>query len=161
MRLEFFNSFKWHSSIWLVEFWRQMNLERFLVTWTRCWALHRQWDCQRETHWPLLSQYVRSQNCVGSIKIDISKQTGQISFSNSKPKRGYFHCGDVQISANPRCAIIDVIFVVSNNRPVSIYTIFCGQFRNWVWPFHAISFPKKFKRRKQQWTTKFPSTRSI
>ena len=59
----------------------------------------------------------------GSIKIDISKTTGQISFLNSKP-----------------------IFVVSNNQLVSIYrsnTIFCGQFRNWDWPFHATSFPKK------------------
>ena len=51
-----------------------------------------------------------------------------------------------QVSTNLRCAIIAVIFVVSNNRPVSIYnssTIFCGQFRNWDWPFHAISFSKK------------------
>ena len=71
---EFFNSVKLHFSIWLVEFWRQMNLEMFLATWTRCWALHRhwvqsevvqhqmllQWDRQRETLWPLQSQYARS-----------------------------------------------------------------------------------------------------
>ena len=71
---------------------------------------------------------------------------GQISFSNFKPKRRYYHCGDVQISTNFRFAIIAVIFVVSNNRPVSIYnssTILCGQFRKWDWPFHAISFSTK------------------
>ena len=84
---------KWHFSIWLVEFWRQMNLEMFVVAWTLC-----------------------------------------------RP------CVDVQISTNLRCAIIAVIFVVSNNRPVSIYnssTISCGQFRNWDWPFRAIKFSKK------------------
>ena len=35
--------FKLHFSIWLVEFWRQMNLEMFFAAWTRCWALHRRW----------------------------------------------------------------------------------------------------------------------
>ena len=85
--------------------------------------------------------------CIWSIKIDISEKTGQISFSNSKPK---VHCGDVQISTNLhnlcyhrsglRCIVSNI------NQLVSIHnskTIFCGQFRNWDWPFNAVSFPKK------------------
>ena len=105
-----------------------------------------QWDRQRETHWPLLSRYVRSQNVLVQLRSILANKTSQISFSNSKPKGGYFHCVDVQISANLVCAIIDVIFVVSNNQPVSTYnsnTISCGQFRNWDWPFDDISFSKK------------------
>ena len=80
------------------------------------------------------------------IKIDISKQNRSDQLFEFQTEERNFHCGDVQISKNLRCAVIDVNFVVSNNRPVSSYnsnTIFCGQFRNWDWPFHAISFPKK------------------
>ena len=83
---------------------------------------------------------------IGSIKIDISKQNRWYQLFEFQTEERNFHCGDVQISKNLRYAIIDVIFVVSNNPPVSIYnsnTIFCGQCRNWDWTFQAISFPKK------------------
>ena len=61
------------------------------------------------------------------------------------------------MSTNLRCAIMDVIFILSNNRPVGIYnshTIFCRQFRNWDWPFLAKSFRKKIAQKKQLRTTK-------
>ena len=83
---------------------------------------------------------------IGSIKIDTSKQNRRYQLFDR---------------TNLRCAIIDVIFVVSNNRPLSIYnsnTIFCGQFRQkLILTFACHNSPpppkKKITRRKQRWTT--------
>ena len=51
----------------------------------------------------------------GQLRSILANKTGEINFSNYKPKRGYFHRDVVQISTNFRCTIIEVIFVVSNN----------------------------------------------
>ena len=70
--------------------------------------------------------------CMGSTKIDISKQNRSDQLFEFQTEETIFPlCRRTNI--NLRCDIIAVIFVVSNNRPVSIYnssTIFCGQFRN-------------------------------
>ena len=97
---------------------------------------------------------------IGSIKIDISKQNRSYQLFEFQTEERNFHWrGDVQISKNLRYAIIDVIFVVSKNQPVSIYnsnTIFCGQCRNWDWTFQAISFPKKIHTTEAAMDNKIP-----
>ena len=82
---------------------------------------------------------------------------GHISFSNSKPKKGYSHRGIVQISTNLRCAIIDVIFVVSIIDPYAFSTATLFSVDNSETEID-LSMPKliakKFTRRKQRRTTK-------
>ena len=80
---------------------------------------------------------------IGSNKIDISRQNRSEQLFEFQSEKRIFPSWS---RTNPRCAIIDVISVVSNNWPVRIYnsnTIFCEELRNWDWPFHATSFPKK------------------
>ena len=65
-----------------------------------------------------------------------------------------------QHSANLRFAIFEVIILVSNNQPLSIYnsnTIFCEQFRNEDWPFNVISFPEKIYTTEAAMEDKIPS----
>ena len=68
--------------------------------------------------------------CIGSIKIDVSKQNRSDQLFEFQTEETI---SPLWRRTNLHCAIIAVIFVVSNNRPVSTYnssTIFCGQFKN-------------------------------
>ena len=170
---KFSTLFKWHFSIWLCrvlapdEFRDAPRyLDPFLSS-TPAVGSKRSWSAPNVIPMRLpkrntltFTVAVRSiPKCVGSIKIDISKQNRSDQLFEFQTEERIFHCGDVQISTNLRCAIIDAIFVVSNNRHVSIYfsnTIFCGQFRNWDWPFHAISFRKKIHTTEAAMEDKIP-----
>ena len=80
-------------------------------------------------------------NVKGQLRSMLANKTGRISFSNSKPKRGYFHWSEIK---HQQTSV--VLSSTWSKRPVSIYnsnTISCGQFRNWDRPFHAIRFPNK------------------